>query len=157
MAKAKVILFKESGKYYTEEEWEIPTEDEVLARFGNRGDSVIPYCMVYSLDAHTIGGPVLVETQEPWGYPHLLHAKDLPKRSPRLSDSPVPVGGAAALGDLRAEMRQEDHIQDIALVIPDLEELQRRFKDDQRLVVLTGHVRSLGLALSYTLERLQHP
>lgn len=29
MAKAKVILFKPSGKYYTEEEWEIPTAAEL--------------------------------------------------------------------------------------------------------------------------------
>ena len=61
MPKAKVILFKETGKYYTEEEWEIP--------FGAIG----PYDMLWSKDFRRIGGgPVLVITQEPWGYPHIL-------------------------------------------------------------------------------------
>ena len=61
MAKAKVVLFKPSGKYYTDEEWEIPE-----GRVG-------PYDMVNSVDFRRIaGGSVLVETQEPWGYPHLF-------------------------------------------------------------------------------------
>lgn len=59
--KAKVILFKESGKYYTEEEWEIPE------------NCVIPGYMDKSKDFRRIGkGAVLVVTQEPWGYPHLF-------------------------------------------------------------------------------------
>lgn len=72
--KAKVILFKASGKYYTEEEWEIPTQEEVIERGGNPGDSVVPYCMQFSKDFRRIGGDgaVLIETQEPWGYPHLI-------------------------------------------------------------------------------------
>lgn len=71
--KAKVILFKPSGKYYTEEEWEIPTREEVIQRGGSPGDSVVPYCMRYSKDFRRISsGAVLIETQEPWGYPHLL-------------------------------------------------------------------------------------
>lgn len=71
--RVSIILFKPSGKYYTEEQWAIPTLEQVLAGGGNRGDSVGPYCMQYSPDAHTIGGgAVLVPTQEPWGYPHLL-------------------------------------------------------------------------------------
>lgn len=70
---AKVILFKPSGKYYTEERWEIPTYDETLERGGNGGDSAIPYCMRFSKDFRQIdGGPALVITQEPWGYPHLI-------------------------------------------------------------------------------------
>lgn len=75
VGKAKVILFKSSGKYYTEEEWRIPTREEAEAHPGfMRGDMVGPYCMKYSPDFHRIGGggPVLVITQEPWGYPHLL-------------------------------------------------------------------------------------
>lgn len=61
MAKAKVILFKSSGKYYTEEEWEIPE------------NAIVPYDMVRSTDFRRIsGGPVLIEAQEPWGYPHLI-------------------------------------------------------------------------------------
>lgn len=70
---ARVILFKASGKYYTEEAWLIPTLDEVLAGGGNRGDATIPYCMRFSTNFRRIeGGPILVVTQEPWGYPHLI-------------------------------------------------------------------------------------
>lgn len=71
--KARVILFKDSGKYYTEEEWEIPTKEEVVERGGLPGSSIGPFCMAYSRDFRRIGnGPVLVVSQEPWGYPHLL-------------------------------------------------------------------------------------
>lgn len=63
--KAKVILFKPSGKYYTEEEWEVPDR------------AIIPYDMIRSKDFHRVsGGPVLVVTQEPWGYPHLMIKED---------------------------------------------------------------------------------
>lgn len=59
--KVKVILFRTTGKYYTEEEWEIPP------------NAISPYDMKFSKDFRRIdGGPVLVETQEPWGYPHLF-------------------------------------------------------------------------------------
>ena len=59
--KATVILFKPSGKYYTVEEWAIPH------------DAIGPYDMLRSVDFRRIGGgPVLVETQEPWGWPHLF-------------------------------------------------------------------------------------
>jgi hypothetical protein len=59
--RARVILFKPSGKYYTEEEWEIPI------------GAVGPFDMDASPDFRRIsGGPVLVDTQEPWGYPHLF-------------------------------------------------------------------------------------
>lgn len=75
MAKATVILFKPSGKYYTDSLWEIPTLAQVLAGGGNRGDAMIPYCMRYSPDFQP-GWIALVETQEPWGYPHLI----LPER-----------------------------------------------------------------------------
>lgn len=58
---ATVILFKESGKYYTEEKWRIPE------------DTIGPYDMAKSPDFRRIGkGAVLVESQEPWGYPHLF-------------------------------------------------------------------------------------
>lgn len=61
MKKAIVILFKPSGKYYTEEEWRIPT------------GAIGPYSMKHSPDFRRIdGGAVLVETQEPWGFPHLF-------------------------------------------------------------------------------------
>jgi hypothetical protein len=59
--KATVILFKPSGKYYTEEEWKIPE------------GAIGPYDMDKSDDWHCIdGGAVLVESQEPWGFPHLF-------------------------------------------------------------------------------------
>ena len=71
--RATVILFKESGKYYTEEQWIIPDADQVSAGGGNNGDTTTPYCMKYSPDFHRVSnGPVLVPTQEPWGYPHLI-------------------------------------------------------------------------------------
>lgn len=60
----RVILFKESGKYYTEEFWEIP--------HGATG----PYDMRDSKDFRRIGGgAVLVDTQEPWGFPCLFNAE----------------------------------------------------------------------------------
>ena len=71
--KAKVILFKESGKYYTSEEWEIPTEvPSYNPNAGSRG-VMFPADMEYSPDFRRIGnGAVLIESQEPWGYPHLF-------------------------------------------------------------------------------------
>lgn len=65
MAKATVILFKESGKYYSTEEWEIPEEHPY---------AFLPACMSGSPDFMRVGGTgaVLIPTQEPWGYPHLF-------------------------------------------------------------------------------------
>lgn len=62
---ARVILFKENGNLYTEEYWEIP-------------DTAIgPHDMRYSKDFRRIGGgAVLVDSQEPWGYPHLFNAEE---------------------------------------------------------------------------------
>jgi len=58
---AKVILFKESGKYYDEDYWDIPE------------DAIGPFDMRKSKDFRRIGnGAVLVPTQEPWGFPHLI-------------------------------------------------------------------------------------
>lgn len=58
---ANVILFKPTGKFYTEEPWEIPD------------DAIVPFDMIRSKDFRRIdGGAVLVETQEPWGFPHLF-------------------------------------------------------------------------------------
>ena len=60
-AKRTVTLFKPSGKYYTSEEWSEPA------------GAIGPQDMARSPDFRRIdGGPVLVETQEPWGYPFLL-------------------------------------------------------------------------------------
>lgn len=59
--KAKVSLFKRSGKWYTDEQWEIPEQ------------CTVPAEMTKSPDFHRIdSGLVLVHTQEPWGFPHLL-------------------------------------------------------------------------------------
>ena len=64
-AKAHVILFKASGKYYTEEQWRVPA------------DAIGPYDMRRSPDFRRIdNGAVLVVSQEPWGYPHLLIVTD---------------------------------------------------------------------------------
>lgn len=70
--KARVILFKPSGKYYCEEEWRIPKMVPVPGT--SRMRNVIgPYDMGFSPDFRRIsGGSVLVETQEPWNYPHLF-------------------------------------------------------------------------------------
>lgn len=78
MTKAHVILFRPSGKYYTDEYWRIPTYQDAIENMGYgytyaAGDLITPYGMVYSPDFRRIdGGPVLVPTQEPWGYPHLF-------------------------------------------------------------------------------------
>ena len=57
----RAVLFKPSGKYYTEEQWKIPE------------DAIGPYDMWRSPDFRRIGGgAVLIESQEPWGFPHLF-------------------------------------------------------------------------------------
>lgn len=65
---AEVILFKASGKFYTEEQWRIPA------------DAIGPYDMAKSPDFRRINGvgAVLVKTQEPWGYPHLFPGEATP-------------------------------------------------------------------------------
>lgn len=62
--KVQVILFRESGKYYTEEYWRIPE------------GAIGPYDMLRSPDFRRIDhvGPVLIPTQEPWGFPHIFPA-----------------------------------------------------------------------------------
>jgi hypothetical protein len=63
MATATVTLFRRSGKYYTTEEWVIPWK------------ALCPADMAASPSFRRIeGGPVLVDSQEPWGYPHLFPA-----------------------------------------------------------------------------------
>ena len=58
---ARATLFRASGKYYTEEDWRIPTK------------AIGPYDMERSPDFRRIdGGAVLIEAQEPWGFPHLF-------------------------------------------------------------------------------------
>lgn len=58
---ARVILFKPSGRYYTQEAWRVPE------------GAIGPHDMVRSPDFRRIsGGAVLVDTQEPWGFPHLF-------------------------------------------------------------------------------------
>ena len=60
-----VILFRKSGKYYTEERWRIPEK------------AIGPYDMDRSPDFRRIdNGPVLIESQEPWGFPHLFPSKE---------------------------------------------------------------------------------
>lgn len=71
---ARVIQFKESGKYYTEADWRIPDEEEVIAKGGTKADLTQPSCMKFSPDFKRVAGvgPVLVISQEPWEFPHLL-------------------------------------------------------------------------------------
>jgi NTP pyrophosphatase (non-canonical NTP hydrolase) len=83
---ATVVLFKPSGKYYTEEQWAIPTDEQILAGGGSRGDRYYPGVMRYSPDFRRIdGGAVHVETQEPWGHPGLI-----PSEGPRAIKIPEP-------------------------------------------------------------------
>lgn len=57
---ATVLLFLPTGRFVGEESWSVPD--------GASG----PWSMEQSVDFHRMsGGPVLVETQEPWGFPHL--------------------------------------------------------------------------------------
>ena len=77
MSRVKVILFKSSGKYYTEEEWRIPERvphaNPVRASIGDTMAPIGPWDMLHSPDFRRIdNGSVLVPEQEPWGYPHLL-------------------------------------------------------------------------------------
>jgi hypothetical protein len=76
---AKVILFQESGKYYTEDYWEIPTEADLEelqkdVPLEKRVYAFLPHCMRFSKGFRRIGdaGHVLVPSQEPWGYPVLF-------------------------------------------------------------------------------------
>lgn len=73
--KVTVTLFKPSGKYYTKEEWEVPEcvplRHELLGIIDREVSG--PYDMRYSPDFRRIdGGAVLVDSQEPWGFPHLF-------------------------------------------------------------------------------------
>ena len=59
--RVEVTLFKPSGKYYTTDEWRVPE------------GAIGPYDMERSPGFRRIsGGAVLVDTQEPWGFPHLF-------------------------------------------------------------------------------------
>jgi hypothetical protein len=70
---ASVVLFKPGGKYYTTEAWRIPPRVPSEIRPGRMRETTGPYDMEYSPDFHRIdGGAVLVESQEPWGYPFLF-------------------------------------------------------------------------------------
>lgn len=67
--RASVILFKESGKYYTGESWRVPA------------GAIGPWDMEKSLDFHRIGTGLVLVTSEAlneypeddnWGFPQLL-------------------------------------------------------------------------------------
>lgn len=69
--RASVILFKESGKYYTTESWRVPKKSFTG-----------PYDMIDSPDFRRIGkGAVLVSSDsevdgdENWGFPHLFESE----------------------------------------------------------------------------------
>jgi hypothetical protein len=68
-----VVLFKPDGKYYMTEAWRIPPRVPSETRPGSLRETTGPYDMEHSPDFHRIdGGAVLVESQEPWGYPFLF-------------------------------------------------------------------------------------
>lgn len=96
--KALVMLFKPSGKYYTEEYWRIPTREQAERHEGFLpGDMVTPYVMRYSPDFRRIsGGAVLVVSQEPWGYPHLMPGTDQGDEAQSATELPQEVVEAAA-------------------------------------------------------------
>jgi hypothetical protein len=59
--KVKVILFKDSGKYYTEEFWTVPDREA----YG-------PHCMAYSPDFRRIANGKVLVPESQWGFPVLL-------------------------------------------------------------------------------------
>ena len=66
-SKVTVILFKDSGKYYTQEKWRVPDR------------AIGPYDMDKSEDFHRIGGGAVLispEDGEPFGYPHLFNKEN---------------------------------------------------------------------------------
>lgn len=76
--KVTVTLFKPNGKYYTAEEWEVPGTVPREDGTGER-ETIGPFDMAHSPDFRRIsGGAVLVDSQEPWGYPHLFPAETAP-------------------------------------------------------------------------------
>lgn len=58
--KARVVLFKPSGKWYTDGEWRIPK------------GAIGPWDMARSPDFRSIEGGSVLVTDEQWGYPYLL-------------------------------------------------------------------------------------
>lgn len=79
--KIKVTLFKLSGALAAVELWEPPSDDLLATayRYARTLDgkttlkAIGPACMKFSKDFRRInGGPVLIEAQDPWGFPHLI-------------------------------------------------------------------------------------
>lgn len=73
--RVRVELFKPTGKWYTDDEWRIPTivRDHSEIRGDYRRAAIGPHDMIQSPDFRRIGGgAVLVPSQEPWGYPFLF-------------------------------------------------------------------------------------
>ena len=63
--KVNVILFRKSGRYYTEEKWRIPH------------GALTPAEMCDSPDFRRVDrGAVLIPSQEPWGYPHMFPSEE---------------------------------------------------------------------------------
>lgn len=105
--KVWVTLFKKTGRYHTSEEWEVP--DGTLS----------PADVGISPDFRRIdGGAVLVNPQDPWGYPHLFPGVGWPAPRPETwrsygalderQDGPQPGSGRvrtgmATIGYIRSE------------------------------------------------------
>jgi len=83
--KVTVTLLKPSGKYYTTEEWTVPesVRDTSPMRGSYWRETMGPYDMGHSIDFRRIdGGAVLIDSQEPWGYPHLFPGPGMPGEPP---------------------------------------------------------------------------
>lgn len=84
-ATARVVRIKDSGKYYTEEEWRIPD------------NAYYPRGMAESPDAHLEdGGIYIVPAQYPWGYEEVIN---LPARTTTV---PEPAPGAVSDAEIKS-------------------------------------------------------
>jgi hypothetical protein len=69
VTRAKVVLFKPHGRYYTVEEWRIPT---TVPEGSYTREVIGPYDMLHSPDFRRIDGGAVLVTDSVWGYPHLF-------------------------------------------------------------------------------------
>lgn len=84
-ATARVVRIKDSGKYYTEEQWRIPD------------NAYYPRSMAKSPDARLEdGGIYIVPAQYPWGYEEIIN---LPARTTTV---PEPAPGAVSDAEIKS-------------------------------------------------------
>lgn len=151
--KAKVTLFRPSGRYYTEEEWEVPS--------GATG----PQDMVRSPDWRRIdSGPVLVDAQEPWGYPHLFPmgvqrtgtrhtlAEDGASTT-RAADTPLLNAATATPAELRTELAALVAALPSTVVVMTEDESREAWRTSAQA---RRHIRELTVHLRGLLDVLEH-